>query len=127
MVTTTGWTCLDGETMTWDGTLNSTRLRIKFGTIENAPVVNNDIVNKKYVDDAIAGEDLWDRTGTVLSPKTAGDDISTTGDIKLGGVASIGQDLDNLEFTDVSGSANVDWIGFGIMDFGAADITNVQD
>ena len=42
---------------------------------------DNQIVDKKYVDDAVEVENLWDRTGTVLSPHTAGDDITTTGDI----------------------------------------------
>ena len=36
------------------------------------PTANQDVATKKYVDD----NDFWDRTGTILSPKTAGDDIS---------------------------------------------------
>jgi hypothetical protein len=33
-------------------------------------------------------EDLWDRTGTEISPKTAGDSVFTTGDIKVGGTTA---------------------------------------
>lgn len=39
---------------------------------------------KAYVDALIAGEDLWDRTGTLLTPKTSGDDIATSGKIGIG-------------------------------------------
>ncbi len=48
----------------------------KEGTITKTPVNDNDIANKKYVDDNIGGGGLWSRAGTVLSPTTAGDDIS---------------------------------------------------
>lgn len=41
----------------------------------------NSMATEQYVDDAVAVEDLWDRAVTTLSPKNAGDDVSTTGDI----------------------------------------------
>jgi len=45
---------------------------------------NDKFVTQGYVDDAISVENLWDRTGTILSPHTAGDDITTTGKIGVG-------------------------------------------
>lgn len=54
------------------------------GSITKTPVEDIDIANKKYVDDedaALLAEIFWKRTGTVLSPITAGDDISTAGDV----------------------------------------------
>ncbi len=38
----------------------------------------------------ISGSSYWDRTGTVLSPSTAGDDITTTGTGSFGGAVTIG-------------------------------------
>ena len=52
-------------------------------TTSAAPTSDVMISNKKYVDDQITGIDFWDRTGTVLSPKNAGDEISVTGDISI--------------------------------------------
>ncbi len=45
------------------------------------PVSGTDAANKAYVDTTISVEDLWNRSGTILSPTIAGDDISTTGNI----------------------------------------------
>jgi len=45
------------------------------GIVRQTPVNDMDIVNKKYVDDAIAGEDLWDRTGTNTYLKNSGDNV----------------------------------------------------
>lgn len=40
----------------------------------------------KYATKAeVQAEDLWDRTGTEIHPKTAGDDVFTSGDVKVGG------------------------------------------
>ncbi len=44
----------------------------KEGTIEHVPTEDNHILNKLYFDN----NTYWDRTGTVLSPKTAGDTIA---------------------------------------------------
>ena len=44
-----GWLCPDAETIEWDGTIKAKRMKDN-GT---APVQNNDIVNKAYVDNSI--------------------------------------------------------------------------
>jgi len=49
------------------------------GTTQTASDNSTKIATTAYVDAAVLVEDLWDRAGTVLSPKTAGDDITTTG------------------------------------------------
>ena len=43
------------------------------GMVRSTPVNDTDLVNKKYVDDAIAVEDIWDRTGTTITQKIAND------------------------------------------------------
>lgn len=48
------------------------------------PTLDTDAATKKYVDDAVGVENLWDRTGTTLSPHTAGDKILTTGSGSFG-------------------------------------------
>ena len=48
-----------------------------------APTSDADIANKKYVDDSISIEDLWNRTDTVLSTSTAGDSIDLDGSITV--------------------------------------------
>lgn len=55
------------------GTLRST---FKIGASYTAPVLDWDAAPKKYVDEAISGENLWDRTGTVLTTHTSGDIVS---------------------------------------------------
>ena len=52
---------------------------VALGTSDTLYVSQNAI--KSYVDTSVLGEDFWDRTGTVISPKVAGDDITTTGDL----------------------------------------------
>lgn len=65
----------------------------KEGKIEHTPTLDNHIANKKYVDD----NDFWDRTGAVLSPKTAGDDVETSGFFK---VKKVGETIDLRMETD---------------------------
>lgn len=48
-------------------------------TPSSAPTTDYQVANKKYVDDSVSGENLWDRAGTVLSPHTAGDTVSSSG------------------------------------------------
>jgi hypothetical protein len=43
-----------------------------------------DAAQLKVVSDSIAAEDLWDRSGTELTPKNAGDDVFTSGSVKVG-------------------------------------------
>ena len=45
------------------------------GMVRSTPVNDTDLVNKKYVDDEISGEDLWDRTGTNTYLKNTTDDV----------------------------------------------------
>ena len=59
------------------------------------PTTDYQIATKKYVDDAVGVENLWDRTGTTLSPHTAGDSVdlgtgslTATSLIKAGGTSS---------------------------------------
>ena len=47
-----------------------------------APTLNAQIANKKYVDDAISVEDLWDRSGTTLSPVNGGDGMGGCNDFR---------------------------------------------
>ena len=58
------------ETSTFDGQFD--------GTLTSAQLIFN------YLDDVDLVEDYWDLTGTVLSPTRAGDDIITTGEIRVG-------------------------------------------
>lgn len=46
---------------------------------ETNVIADDDIPNKKYVDDAIAVENLWDRVGTTLSPFNPTDNVSISG------------------------------------------------
>ena len=41
-----------------------------------------------FVHAAVAAEDLWNRTGTEISPKTAGDSVFTSGAVKVGGTTA---------------------------------------
>ncbi len=61
------------------------------------------IVDKAYIDAAVATENLWDRSGTTLSPTNSGDKISTTGDITTTGNVGIGV-TDPDEALEVNGS-----------------------
>jgi len=45
------------------------------GAVEN----DSDAATKKYVDDQLSGENLWDRVGSVLSPHNSGDSINISG------------------------------------------------
>lgn len=50
------------------------------GTISGIdPTLDAHLATKKYVDDSVAVENLWDRSGTILSPTTAGDGITVDG------------------------------------------------
>jgi hypothetical protein len=47
-----------------------------------------DAAQLKAVSDAATASDEWTRTGTEITPKTAGDSVFTTGDIKVGGTTA---------------------------------------
>lgn len=46
------------------------------------PTSNQDAATKAYVDTQVGAENLWDRSGTTLSPRTVGDSIDVLGLIK---------------------------------------------
>ncbi|MCP4607761.1 MAG: LamG domain-containing protein, partial [Planctomycetes bacterium] len=62
------------------------------GTTQSADDNSTKIATTAYVDTAVSAEDLWDRSGTTISPKTAGDDITTTGDLTAANV-TVGSNL----------------------------------
>ena len=51
--------------------------------IQQGSTDNLALTTKGYVDDAIAVENLWDRSGTDLSPKNAGDTVSLDGNLNV--------------------------------------------
>ncbi len=61
-------------------------------TTQTAADDSTKVATTAYVDSAVDLEDFWQRVGTVVSPKTTGDDITTTGDIT--GANLIGSELD---------------------------------
>jgi hypothetical protein len=46
------------------------------------------VVDAAQLKAAVAAEDLWDRSGTEISPKTAGDSVFTAGAVKVGGTTA---------------------------------------
>lgn len=82
------------------------------GTVEKVPVNDSDIANKKYVDDEIAAipapVNYWDRTGTTLSPDTAGDDISSgTGKFLMGSDLEIVNNGGNIELRNLTDTKEI--------------------
>lgn len=78
----------DNEDLTTTGTVSATTFSGDLlGTINTAttgttqPPLDNStkIATTEYVDSAVFVENLWERTGTTLSPYTAGDDVETSG------------------------------------------------
>jgi len=71
-----------GEVQIADGTI----LHVNTAAYESAISDDNDVPNKKYVDDAVAVESIWDRTGTTVTLQNAGDDVEldTTGGLQFG-------------------------------------------
>jgi len=65
-------------------TLDSSGNVVFTGTVTGAtPTATGHLTTKAYVDSAITAEDFWDRSGTTLSPNTAGDGVSFTGDLTV--------------------------------------------
>jgi hypothetical protein len=48
------------------------------------PTSDYDASTKKYVDDSVSVENLWDRSGTTLSPNNVGDNVLLTGTLGAG-------------------------------------------
>ena len=73
------------------------------------------VATTAYVDTAVSAEDVWDRDGTVLSPHTDGDDVSTTGNItglnlsgtNTGDITVLDTDEINLSLTGQQISADI--------------------
>ena len=118
-----GWTCSDRQTITWDGVLCADGLHGAVGTIAGVPVLDQDIANKKYVDDEVAGvTGLWEVNGTTncTQLKTA-DEINALDRFiyldtaRLVGMAAVGGNLG---------------IGLGVgkvLDMNSRKITEVTD
>ncbi|MCP4631769.1 MAG: hypothetical protein GY855_02505, partial [candidate division Zixibacteria bacterium] len=58
------------------------------GTTQSADDNSTKVATTAYVDSAVSEEDLWNRSGTTISPKTAGDDITTTGDLTAANITA---------------------------------------
>jgi hypothetical protein len=71
---------------TGDETINNLKTFIiypqKNATTYVAPTLDNELVPKKYVDDAISTENTWDRTSNTLTPHNVGDIV----DVGSGGL-----------------------------------------
>lgn len=70
------------------------------GIVNRTPTQDTDLVNKKYVDDSIAAENLWDRAGTLLSPHTAGDDVEAEDMYVAEYIYHTGDTDTNIQFVD---------------------------
>lgn len=90
-----------------DGSISSDTTAVTQTSGDNSTKV----ATTAYVDSAVSTEDLWDRTGTDLSPKTAGDSIKDVSDITLSNSASI---LSTSPYSITAPEANgtYDWVGF---------------
>lgn len=76
------------ENLILQSTSNATKGQVQIGAgsvlhsnttnYETLVLNDNDIPNKKYVDDTVIVENLWDRVGTVLSPHNSGDSIESS-------------------------------------------------
>lgn len=66
----------------------------------------DNMVNKAYVDSM----DFWQRVGTILSPKTTGDDITTTG------TGTFGEIIDNGDLTFVGAGSGLPYGGIWCKD-----------
>lgn len=84
-ISTTG--AVSGATVTATGALSGASLGVT-GKATSASTVAGDggttLATKDYVDTGVAGASDWSRTGTELSPKVAGDDVFTSGDVRVG-------------------------------------------
>jgi hypothetical protein len=80
---------------------------------ETNVTTDDDIPNKKYVDDAITVEDLWDKVGTTLFPATVTNNISNTGTLASGnhtiGSGAAGVDY-FLAFNGETTDSQLNWL-----------------
>lgn len=105
------------------------------GNVQNTPVKDTDMVNKKYVDSAISSEDFWNRTGTTVYPKNSGDTISGSNIILANNITHEGDtntviQLSSDQFNWVTGAStrftvnnSGVQISNGVLDMNGNDIT----
>ena len=74
-------------------------------SISDGVADNDKLVTQGYVDDAITAENLWDRTGTVLSPHAAGDSITLNSDTYRYGVGNVSLYVDSSTGSDSNDGA----------------------
>jgi hypothetical protein len=70
-----------------------------------APTTDYQMANKKYVDDQLAGENLWNRSGTTLVPYNAGDSLA------LANLASMESPTVGPELLTGGTWTSTDWTG----------------
>jgi len=73
------------------------------------PINDDQLANKSYVD----SQSFWKRVGTILSPKTAGDDITTTGK------GTFGSTDDQITLNDANSKFHI--YGDSANDYGKVD------
>ena len=104
---------LSATTFTGDllGTINTATT----GVTQTLGDSSTKIATTEFVADTIAAEALWTRVGTVLSPTTAGDDVTTTGNIGAGILAPIStlHVYDNNTTTGASAGITIEQDGTG--------------
>jgi len=72
--------------------LESSQVLTRINTDVYVPTSDYHPATKKYVDDQLAGENLWDRTGTTLVPHNSGDSVSlSTGYLTTYGLTVLSQ------------------------------------
>lgn len=78
---------VSGSDLVMTDHISAATLEIQSGAMLLTPVNNLDIANKKYVDDQISPEALWDRQGIILVPQNAGDTISGSNLVMSGSIS----------------------------------------
>lgn len=97
------------------------------------PTADYDAATKKYVDDSVLAEDFWDRTGTTISPNTAGDSLNmgtgnvlaTNGTFQTTSTQSI-TDFDNFQAFNVTLRQIKDTAGALRADFQATTLYDTE-
>jgi hypothetical protein len=81
------------------------------------PTTDYQIATKKYVDDSVLSENLWDRTGTTLTPHTAGDNILFTGTLGAGAITGTSLDAGSGAITTTGkvSYCEADWTGGNVI------------
>ena len=80
-----------------------------------APTTDYQFANKKYVDDSISAENLWDRVGAVLTPHTTNDTINPLA-MPVGGTWTTQASTNRLICPKGQGSDFGNWVYFQMED-----------